>query len=139
MGAGQRTREARQRPVRQWRTPRDSEPVLADTRLQTLQQQLLAWYAVNQRDVPWRKTRDPYAILVSEVMLQQTQVERVIPKYLEFLDRFPDFQTLASATRGDVIRAWAPRSARLARRLVKAARYPRSAPEPQSLNTCIVS
>jgi A/G-specific adenine glycosylase len=73
-----------------------------------VQAALLDWYAQHGRDLPWRRTRDPYAILVSELMLQQTQVSRVLPKYLEFLDRFPDFQSLAAASRADVIRAWAP-------------------------------
>jgi len=60
---------------------------------------LLAWYDRVGRDLPWRRTRDPYAILVSEVMLQQTQVERVIPKYRQFLDRFPTLAALAGAAR----------------------------------------
>src|SRR5579859_1106693 len=69
---------------------------------------LLDWYAREGRaSLPWRQTRDPYAILVSEVMLQQTQVERVIPKYLDFLERFPTLAALAEASTGDVIRAWA--------------------------------
>lgn len=69
---------------------------------------LLDWYDRNGRDLPWRGIRDPYAVLVSEVMLQQTQVDRVIPKYREFLGLFPDFETLAAAPAGDVIRAWSP-------------------------------
>lgn len=69
---------------------------------------LLKWYREFGRDLPWRKTSDPYKILVSEVMLQQTQVERVIPKYHEFLDRYPDFQTLARAPVEDVRRTWYP-------------------------------
>lgn len=69
---------------------------------------LLRWYETQARDLPWRRTRDPYAILVSEVMLQQTQVERVIPKYRDFLDRFPTLAALAEAPAADVIRAWAP-------------------------------
>ncbi|HEV2236877.1 MAG TPA: A/G-specific adenine glycosylase [Ktedonobacterales bacterium] len=69
---------------------------------------LLAWYAAHGRDLPWRHTRDPYAILVSEVMLQQTQVERVLPKYHEFLARFPTLAALAAAPLADVIRAWGP-------------------------------
>ncbi len=69
---------------------------------------LLNWYALEGRaDLPWRQTRDPYAILVSEIMLQQTQVERVIPKYHAFLERFPTLVALAEATTADVIRAWA--------------------------------
>jgi A/G-specific adenine glycosylase len=68
--------------------------------------QLSEWYADNGRDLPWRRTRDPYAILVSEVMLQQTQVERVVPRYLDWLERWPRVDTLAAATTADVIRAW---------------------------------
>jgi A/G-specific adenine glycosylase len=67
---------------------------------------LLAWFDAHGRDLPWRRTRDPYAILVSEVMLQQTQVERVVPRYLEWLDRWPTAEALAAATPADVIRAW---------------------------------
>jgi A/G-specific adenine glycosylase len=69
---------------------------------------LLDWYARHGRaSLPWRQTRDPYAILVSEVMLQQTQVERVIPKYHAFLERFPTLAALADTPTADVIRAWA--------------------------------
>ena len=67
---------------------------------------LLAWYAQNGRDLPWRKTRDPYAILVSEVMLQQTQVERVVPRYLAWLERWPAVEALAAAPPADAIREW---------------------------------
>jgi len=67
---------------------------------------LLAWFAAHGRDLPWRSTRDPYAILVSEVMLQQTQVERVVPRYLEWLERWPTVFALAGASPADVIRAW---------------------------------
>ena len=67
---------------------------------------LLAWYARNGRDLPWRKTRDPYAILVSEVMLQQTQVERVVPRYLAWLERWPTVDDLAAASPADAIREW---------------------------------
>src|SRR5690348_14057244 len=67
---------------------------------------LLAWYGRNGRDLPWRKTRDPYAILVSEVMLQQTQVERVIPRYEDWLARWPTVDALAAASAADVIVAW---------------------------------
>jgi A/G-specific adenine glycosylase len=67
---------------------------------------LLAWFEANARDLPWRKTRDPYAILVSEVMLQQTQVERVVPRYLAWLERWPTVEALAAAPARDVIRAW---------------------------------
>ena len=71
-----------------------------------MQEQLLAWYAAHGRDLPWRRTRDPYAILVSEVMLQQTQVERVVPRWLEWLERWPEPAALAAASPADVIRAW---------------------------------
>jgi A/G-specific adenine glycosylase len=67
---------------------------------------LLAWFAAHARDLPWRKTRDPYAILVSEVMLQQTQVERVVRRYRDWLRRWPTVQSLAAAKTAEVIRAW---------------------------------
>jgi A/G-specific adenine glycosylase len=67
---------------------------------------LLAWFEAHGRDLPWRRTRDPYAILVSEVMLQQTQVERIVPRYLAWLERWPTVVALAAASAGDVIRAW---------------------------------
>ena len=67
---------------------------------------LLAWFDEHGRDLPWRRTRDPYAILVSEVMLQQTQVARVVPRYLAWLERWPTAGALASASVADVIREW---------------------------------
>jgi A/G-specific adenine glycosylase len=67
---------------------------------------LLAWYGRDGRDLPWRRTRDPYAILVSEVMLQQTQVERVIPRYLDWLERWPSAEALAAASPAEVITEW---------------------------------
>jgi A/G-specific adenine glycosylase len=67
---------------------------------------LLAWYAEHGRALPWRETSDPYAILVSEVMLQQTQVARVVPRYLGWLERWPSAGALAAAPPADVIRAW---------------------------------
>jgi A/G-specific adenine glycosylase len=67
---------------------------------------LLRWYERNARLLPWRTTRDPYAILVSEVMAQQTQVERVAPRWLRWLERWPTVEALAAATPGDVIREW---------------------------------
>src|SRR5262247_1423031 len=69
---------------------------------------LLGWYRRHRRELPWRRTDDPYHILVSEVMLQQTQVDRVIPKYHEFLLRYPTFETLARARPADVRRTWYP-------------------------------
>jgi A/G-specific adenine glycosylase len=64
------------------------------------------WYARHGRDLPWRRTRDPYAVLVSEVMLQQTQVERVVPRWLAWLERWPTIGALADASPADVIREW---------------------------------
>ena len=75
-------------------------------RFSRIREGLLEWFKENSRDLPWRRTRDPYAILVSEVMLQQTQVDRVIPYYLRFLERFPTVQKLAAAPTSDVIRIW---------------------------------
>ncbi len=71
-----------------------------------IQKTLLSWYTKHGRDLPWRHTHDPYHILVSEVMLQQTQVDRVILKYKEFLKKFPTTKKLARASSADVIRAW---------------------------------
>jgi A/G-specific adenine glycosylase len=68
---------------------------------------LASWYATHGRDLPWRRTRDPYAILVSEVMLQQTQVERVVPRWHTWLERWPTAEALAAAAPAEVIRAWA--------------------------------
>jgi A/G-specific adenine glycosylase len=67
---------------------------------------LLRWYSQNAADLPWRHTHDPYAILVSEVMLQQTQVARVVPRYLAWLERWPTVAALAAATPAEVIAAW---------------------------------
>jgi A/G-specific adenine glycosylase len=67
---------------------------------------LLAWFRRHGRDLPWRRTRDPYAVLVSEVMLQQTQVERVIPRYERWLERWPSPAALAAAPAADAIREW---------------------------------
>jgi A/G-specific adenine glycosylase len=71
-----------------------------------VQELLLAWFREHGRDLPWRRTRDPYAILVSEVMLQQTQVERVVPRWLDWLERWPTPAALAEAPAADAIREW---------------------------------
>jgi A/G-specific adenine glycosylase len=71
-----------------------------------VQDRLLAWFEEHRRDLPWRRTRDPYRVLVSEVMLQQTQVSRVVPRYEEWIARWPTAEALAAASRADVIRAW---------------------------------
>ena len=71
-------------------------------------QRLLAWYKRHGRDLPWRKTSDPYHILVSEIMLQQTQVDRVLPKYHEWLGKYPSLSALAAADEHDVAETWRP-------------------------------
>src|SRR6266849_8892981 len=71
-----------------------------------MEEGLLAWFDQNARDLPWRSTRDPYAILVSEVMLQQTQVDRVVPRWYAWLERWPTVDALAAASPADVIREW---------------------------------
>jgi A/G-specific adenine glycosylase len=71
-----------------------------------VKEQLLAWFHENGRDLPWRQTRDPYAILVSEVMLQQTQVDRVVPRWRAWLERWPTVESLAAASTADVILEW---------------------------------
>lgn len=71
-----------------------------------LQEALLGWYADQGRDLPWRRTDDPYAVLVSEVMLQQTQVSRVLPRYEQWLRRWPTVAALAAATPADVLAEW---------------------------------
>ena len=71
-----------------------------------MQELLLAWFSKNERDLPWRRTSDPYAILVSEVMAQQTQVDRVVPRWERWLERWPTVDALAAAGAGDVIAEW---------------------------------
>jgi len=71
-----------------------------------MEEALLAWFDRESRDLPWRRTRDAYAILVSEVMLQQTQVERVVPRYERWIDRWPTAEALAAASSADVIVEW---------------------------------
>src|ERR671931_991229 len=83
-----------------------SAAAAAISKVGLVEQLLLAWFDEHARDLPWRRTRDPYAILVSEVMLQQTQVERVVPRYLDWLERWPSVEALAAASPADVIRAW---------------------------------
>ena len=71
-----------------------------------MEELLLAWFSENGRDLPWRRTRDPYAILVSEVMAQQTQVERIVSRWRRWLERWPTVEALAAASAGEVIREW---------------------------------
>src|SRR4029079_4786058 len=75
---------------------------------QWFRRRLLDWYRKNGRDLPWRQTRDPYRILVSEVMLQQTQVDRVLPKYHEWLEKYPTLGVLAAAPEEEVSATWRP-------------------------------
>lgn len=94
------------------------------TRRADLRRRLARWYRKAGRELPWRRTTDPYAVLVSEVMLQQTQVARVLPAYTAFLERFPTLAALAGAPLGDVLRAWGglgyPRRARDLHRAARA-------------------
>ena len=76
------------------------------TDLSALRTSLLAWYDAHKRDLPWRRTRDAYAIWIAEVMLQQTRVETVLPYYAKFLDRWPTARALADASLDDVLAAW---------------------------------
>ncbi|MGH9370173.1 MAG: A/G-specific adenine glycosylase [Vicinamibacterales bacterium] len=75
---------------------------------QRFRRRLLDWYRRNGRDLPWRRTRDPYHILVSEIMLQQTQVDRVLPKYRQWLEKYPTLEALATAREDDVEMTWRP-------------------------------
>jgi A/G-specific adenine glycosylase len=79
---------------------------LGPEKIEDIRSGLLEWFATNQRDLPWRQTRDPYRILVSEVMLQQTQVDRVMPYYERWLELFPTAEALADAPTADVIKVW---------------------------------
>ncbi|MEK7560699.1 MAG: hypothetical protein AAB539_01955, partial [Patescibacteria group bacterium] len=79
---------------------------MQDDRKRKFNRIALGWFRKNGRALPWRRTRDPYRILVSEVMLQQTGVERVLPKYAEFLARFPALEDVAASPLGDVLRVW---------------------------------
>lgn len=74
--------------------------------IKRFQKTILEWHKHNRRDMPWRNTKDPYKILVSEIMLQQTQVSRVIPKYKEFLTAFPTVQALAKAPEKKLLKVW---------------------------------
>jgi len=83
-------------------------PVPAPPDRRRFRQRLLTWYGRHGRDLPWRKTDDPYHILVSEIMLQQTQVDRVLPKYAEWLGKYPSMEVLAAAPEKDVTKTWYP-------------------------------
>jgi A/G-specific adenine glycosylase len=85
---------------------KNPEKALSRARIRSLQRVLLRWFALEKRDLPWRRTRDPYSIWISEAMLQQTRVETVIPYYRRFLARFPTVEALASASHAEVLGAW---------------------------------
>ena len=87
-------------------SPVDNKALAPASAKRQFQQRLSQWYRRSGRDLPWRRTTDPYAILVSEVMLQQTQVERVLEFYRRFLARFPTVAALAAAPVDDVLVAW---------------------------------
>lgn len=85
----------------QWSGSRSMPPSLAELRAP-----LLRWYRLSKRDLPWRRSRDPYAVWVAEVMLQQTRVSAVLPYYERFMKRFPDPAALAGANEEEVLAAW---------------------------------
>jgi A/G-specific adenine glycosylase len=95
-------------PPRARRATPVRHPIPAPDERRRFRRRLLDWYRKCGRDLPWRRTTDPYHILVSEVMLQQTQVDRVLPKYEEWLRRFPSLEVLARAPDDDVVRVWYP-------------------------------
>src|SRR6266702_3590233 len=80
--------------------------MITDAKIAAFQTYILNWYHENQRDLPWRKTRDPYAILISEVMSQQTQLSRVVPKYEAWMKKFPTVQDLAQSSVAEVLEYW---------------------------------
>src|SRR5437660_9697223 len=80
--------------------------MLKSRELSTFRKQLLGWFRQFQRDLPWRRTKDPYCVWLSEIMLQQTRVAAVIPYYERFLARFPDPLSLAAASETDVLALW---------------------------------
>jgi A/G-specific adenine glycosylase len=99
-------------PPDRTRTPRKrtakSPPLPSTNDRRAFRRRLLAWYGRHGRDLPWRTTSDPYHILVSEIMLQQTQVDRVLPKYREWLEKYPSLDALASASEEEVTATWYP-------------------------------
>jgi len=110
-------------------------------RMRGLRERLLAWFEKQARDLPWRRTSDPYRIWISEIMLQQTRVAAVIPYYERFLKRFPDVRALASAEESEVLALWsglgyynrARNLLRAARMIHESGRFPRSYEELRSL------
>ena len=105
-----RTAPSRKKPSsKKKKSSKQKTPSLLDYRAKRqFQTRLLKWYQEFGRDLPWRRTKDPYKILVSEVMLQQTQVDRVVPKYHEFLQKYPTVNDLAAAEPRHVLQTWYP-------------------------------
>jgi A/G-specific adenine glycosylase len=95
-------------PTKSPTRPKRPLPLPPPAERQRFRRHLLAWYRVHGRELPWRTTDDPYHILVSEIMLQQTQVDRVLPKYAEWLGKYPSFEVLAEAAPEDIIKTWYP-------------------------------
>jgi len=83
-----------------------TKKILTEKSVAEFQNKILSWYKINKRDFPWRKTADPYCILVSEIMLQQTQAMRVIPFYMQFIKKFPSSYKLAEAKNIDIFKVW---------------------------------
>lgn len=79
---------------------------ISTSEIKEFQNKILSWYKIHERDLPWRKTREPYHILISEIMLQQTQVPRVIQKYKEWLEKFPTIVSLAQSSTAEVLQYW---------------------------------
>src|SRR3954465_5905583 len=102
--ASKSPRSALARGAKRRQAAESAVPAPADRR--RFRQRLLTWYRRHGRDLPWRKTDDPYHILVSEIMLQQTQVDRVLPKYAEWLEKFPSLHALAAAPEEEVASTW---------------------------------
>jgi A/G-specific adenine glycosylase len=88
--------------------PSKPHPLPTPAERQRFRRHLLTWYRAHGRDLPWRSTSNPYHILVSEIMLQQTQVDRVLPKYHEWLGKYPTFEVLADAPPEEVRQTWYP-------------------------------
>ena len=80
--------------------------ILQDEKIAKFQEKVMKWWAKNKRHLPWRESPTPYNVMVSEVMLQQTQVNRVVSKYEEFLEEFPDFEALANANQKHLLKVW---------------------------------
>lgn len=79
---------------------------ISSSEIKIFQRKILTWYKIHERDLPWRRTRDPYKILISEIMLQQTQVPRVIQKFNEWIEKFPTLTSLARSSTADVLASW---------------------------------